>query len=117
VPIVDCGGPGAAPRRSLMGRLRPPPKARKTVLDPSVITAMRPQDIVREIVEKTGINRTKAQRLTATMAEDALSAPREAENLLRQGLTKNEVARQVGLSTSRISALFKGEKFARRRQR
>jgi hypothetical protein len=81
-----------------------------------VITATRPQDIVREIVEKTGINRTTAQRLTATMRQRMRSQrQREAENLLRQGLTKNEVARQVGLSPSRISALFKGEKFARRK--
>jgi hypothetical protein len=30
----------------------------------------------------------------------------QAEDLLRQGMTKAEVARQVGLSPSRISALF-----------
>lgn len=51
-PLVD-GGPA---------RLS---KARKKVLDPRIITATRPQDVVREVMQRTGINRTTVQHLTA----------------------------------------------------
>ena len=46
------------------GRWRPsePSKARKKVLDPRIITATRPQDVVREVMQRTSINRTTAQR-------------------------------------------------------
>jgi hypothetical protein len=87
-----------------------PSQPRKRVLDPSLITATRPHDVVKEVVAKTGINRTTAQRMTAplrrTMRFRRLS---QAEGLLRQGLTKAEVARRVGLSPSRISAMFPRE--------
>ena len=58
--------------------------------------------------EKTGINRTTAQRLTASLRA-GMRARRQstAQRLLATGRTKAEVAREVGLSASRISALFK----------
>jgi len=98
-PLVD-GGPAK------------PPKPRKKVLDPSIITAARPQDVVREVMQRTGINRTTAQHLTAPMRIGMrLARQRKAEALLRQGVAKAEVARSVGLSPSRISAMFKGQSF------
>ena len=48
-PLVD-GGPAR------------PSKARKKVLDPRIITATRPQDVVREVMQRTSINRTTARR-------------------------------------------------------
>lgn len=100
-PLVD-GGP---PR---------PPRPRKRLLDPTLITATRPQDVVREVMQKTGINRTTAQSMTASMrAEMRWERQYRARRLLLEGLTKAEVARKVGLSPSRISALFKGKQFAR----
>jgi len=98
-PLVD-GGPAK------------PSKPRKKVLDPSIITAARPQDVVREVMQRTGINRTTAQHLTAPMRIGMRMARRpKAEALLRQGVTKAEVARSVGLSPSRLSAMFKGQTF------
>jgi hypothetical protein len=93
-----------------------PPKARKRVLDLSVITSNRPQDVVREVMDKTGINRTTAQRMTAEMRRGMRTQRQyKAKRLLLEGLSQTEVARQVGLSPSRISALFKGEEFARQK--
>lgn len=101
-PLID-GGP---PR---------PPKPKKQTLDPSLITATRPQDVVREVIAKTGINRTTAQAMTADLRRN-MRAQRlaKARMLLRQGVTKAEVARAVGLSPSRISALFKGKQSPKR---
>ena len=48
-PLVD-GGPAR------------PSKPRKKVLDPRIITATWPQDVVREVMQRTSINRTTAQR-------------------------------------------------------
>jgi hypothetical protein len=98
-PLVD-GGPAR------------PSKARKKVLDLSIITTTRPHDVVREVMQRTGINRTTAQRTTApTRIRMRLARKRKAEALLRQGVKKAEVARSVGLSPSRISAMFKGQTF------
>jgi hypothetical protein len=98
-PLVD-GGPAR------------PSKARKKVLDPRIITATRPQDVVREVMQRTGINRTTAQHLTALLRIGMrLARQRKAEALLRQGVAKAVVARSVGLSPSRISAMFKGQTF------
>ena len=92
-----------------------PSKPRKKNLDPSIVTAKRPQDVVREVMQKTGINRTTAQRLTATMRKK-MRQEREnrAEHLLRLGQSKSAVARAVGLSSSRISAMFKGNEWGTR---
>lgn len=99
-PLMD----GAPPR---------PPRPRKQVLDPSLITATRPQDVVREVMEKTGINRTTAQRMTAALRREMRSQRKtEAQQLLWQGLSKAEVARRVGLSPSRISAMFQGKRWS-----
>ena len=57
MPLID-GGPARAPT------------PRKKVLDPGLITATRPQDVVRELMQRTGINRTTAQRMTANMRAD-----------------------------------------------
>jgi hypothetical protein len=101
------------PAPLLDGQPPRPPKPRKQVLDPSLITATRPQDVVREVMQKTGINRTTAARLTARMRAQMRSRRYVmAEMLLRRGKTKAAVAAEVGLSPSRISALFKGPRRA-----
>src|SRR5947209_2089881 len=99
MPLVD-GGPAEAPT------------PRKKVLDPGILTAKRPQDVVREVIERTGINRTTAQRMTADMRAD-MRRKREAEarGMLSKGATRAAVARAVGVSPSRISAMFKGQTF------
>jgi DNA-binding IclR family transcriptional regulator len=82
------------------------------VVDPAIITAKRPQDVVREVIERTGINRTTAQRMTGNMrAEMRRSRKAMALSMLRRGETRAAVARTVGLSPSRVSAMFKNQKF------
>jgi hypothetical protein len=104
MPLVD-GGPSKAPT------------TRKKVLDPSIIQATRPQDVVREVMERTGINRTTAQRMTADMRA-GMREKRKAKALamLRRGKTKAEIARTFGLSPSRVSAMFKGMTLPKRRK-
>jgi hypothetical protein len=98
-PLVD-GGPAK------------PSKPRKKVLDPNIITATQPQDVVREVMKETGINRTTVQRMTAGLRSGMRAERRtKALALLRKGKTRAEVARIVGLSPSRISAMFKGQNF------
>jgi hypothetical protein len=88
------------------------PAARKRVLDPGIITAKRPQDVVREVIERTAINRTTAQRMTAKMRADMRQRRKDlALSMLRGGATRVEVARAVCLSPPRISAMFKGQTF------
>jgi len=85
---------------------------RKKVLDPSIITAKRPQDVVHEVIKRTGINRTTAQRMTAKLRAEMRMKRRDlAMSMLRNGKTRVEVARAVSLSPSRISAMFKGQTF------
>jgi hypothetical protein len=99
MPLVD-GGPAKAPT------------PRKKVLDPGIIKATRPQDVVREVIERTGINRTTAQRMTADMRANMRQRRKAlAVSMLRKGETRAAVARAVGLSASRISAMFKGQTF------
>jgi hypothetical protein len=82
-------------------------KARKKVLDPSIITAARPQDVVRQVMQRTGINRTTAQHMTAKLRAGMRAQRRnKAWALLRQE-ARAEVAKIVGLSASRISAMFR----------
>jgi hypothetical protein len=110
---ITAWWPWGRPALLIDGSPSPPPKPRKFTLDPSLITASRPQDVVREVMEKTGTNRTTAQRLTASMRSGMRSRREfDAERLLRQGLSKAEVARRVGLSPSRISAMFSKERVA-----
>jgi hypothetical protein len=100
---------GAAPR---------PPRQRKRTLDPAIITTTRPQDVVREVIARTGMNRTTAQRLTAKLRSRMRSERRrKAQTLLSKGVTKAEVARTVGLSPSRVSAMFKAEEFPTKQTR
>jgi hypothetical protein len=63
-------------------------------------------------MQRTGINRTTAQRMTAKLRA-GMRAERRAKALalLRTGKTRAEVARSVGLSPSRISAMFKDQTF------
>jgi hypothetical protein len=97
IPLVD-GGPAREPR------------PQKAVLDPSIITAARPTDVVKEVMQKTGMNRITAQRLTANLRRDMRQKQREkAEAMLRKGETGAATAKAVGLSASRISAMFKGQ--------
>jgi hypothetical protein len=73
--------------------------------------------VVREVIERTDINRTTAQRLTAniraTMRRERME---KALVMLHHGKTKAEVARTFGLSPSRVSAMFKGMKLPKRRK-
>jgi hypothetical protein len=61
--------------------------------------------------------RTTAQRLTANMrAEMRRTRMEKALVMLRSGKSKAEVARTFGLSPSRVSAMFKGMTFPKRRK-
>src|SRR5262249_47958328 len=100
-----------------------PGKSRLLTLDPSIITAKRPDKIVADVMAQTGMNRTTAQRLTPELRQKQREARRlRAQMLLNTGMTKAEVARTVGLSASRISAMFPDDdqirkERARRKQR
>jgi hypothetical protein len=93
------------------GKPPKPPKSGNAALDLTTITATQPQHVVREVMERTGMDRTTAQRLTLSMRLRMRQERREqAAQMLRQGKNKADVARAVGLSPSRISALFKGKR-------
>lgn len=110
--------PWGRPAPLMAGEPPRPPKPKKQVVDPALITATQPQHVVREVMSKTGINRTTAQQMTAALRRQMRSRRRtQAERLLGQGLPKAEVARRVGLSPSRISAMFKGEPRVVRQQK
>jgi hypothetical protein len=58
------------------------------------------------------MSRITAQRLTTTLRRNLRHQQREkAEAMLRKGATRAAVAKAVGLSASRISAMFKGQTF------
>jgi hypothetical protein len=102
-------------RPALLFDGKPPAPSARHVLDPATITATRPQDVVKEVMAKTGMNRTTAQKLTAAMRSDMRrKREHEARSLLQRGATKAKVAEMVRLSPSRISALFKGQKFPKK---
>jgi len=88
-----------------MGSRGPP----RYVLDPALITTARPQDVVKEVMAKTGVSRNTAQRLTATLRADMRhNREKQARRLvLDEGWTKSAVAREVGLSRRRVCALFR----------
>lgn len=88
---------------------RPQAATAAHVLDPALITTTRPSDVVKEVMAKTGMSRNTAQRLTAALRAD-MRRERvwDARALLLNGMTRAAVAREVGLSPSRISALLKG---------
>jgi hypothetical protein len=99
VPLVD-GAPAKAP----------PP--RKAMLDPSTITATRPTDVVKQVIAQTGMNRTTAQRLTVNLRRGLRQERKnKVEAMLCEGATRAAVAKAVGLSASRVSAMFKGQTF------
>lgn len=85
---------------------------RKKVLAPRIIQAARPQDLVREVIARTGFNRTTVQRMTADLRADMRRKRKAAAvTMPRKGATRAEAARAVGLSPSRISSIFKGVTF------
>jgi hypothetical protein len=91
-------------------------RAPKAVLDPAIITTKRPHNVVREVIERTGIDRTTPQRMTAELRADMRQKRfSQAWKLLQQGETLAAVARAVDLSPSRISAMFKGKTFPTKR--
>jgi hypothetical protein len=70
------------------------------------------QSSVRCASAQTGMSRITAQRLTTTLRRNLRHQQREkAEAMLRKGATRAAVAKAVGLSASRISAMFKGQTF------
>lgn len=89
-----------------------------TKLDPSIITATKPADVIREVMEKLGVSRVLAGKLTkdirATMRRERKATARE---MLWQGVPRAEVAKAVGISPSRLGEIFKGRKFAQNRRR
>jgi hypothetical protein len=105
IPLAD-GGPPKVPNQ------------RKAVLDPSTITRRARGDVVKQVMAQTGMNRITAQRLTAAMRRKMRVPQRhKAEEMLRKGETRAAVAKAVGLSASRISAMFKGKTFKPRSKR
>ena len=69
------------------------------------------------MIEQTGMNRTTAQRLTANLRRGLRQERKnKVEAMLREGATRAAVAKAVGLSPSRISAMFKGQIFPTKRR-
>jgi hypothetical protein len=100
-------------------RAGPPPREpaspRTLELDPAIITATRPAEVIREVMQKTGINRTTAALVTKDVrAKLRQEREQRALRLLLAGTPRAEVAATVGLSLSRLGELFKGRKFRRR---
>jgi hypothetical protein len=56
---IELWWPWGRPRPLIDGGPAKAPTPRKKVLDPGIITAKRPQDVVREVMQRTGINRTQ----------------------------------------------------------
>jgi Holliday junction resolvasome RuvABC DNA-binding subunit len=75
------------------------PRSRKKVLDPAIITVTRPHDVVREVIERTGINRTTAQRMTADMRAE-MRRKRKGIGFVpaTEGRDRATVARAVAVS-------------------
>jgi hypothetical protein len=84
------------------------------MLDPAIITTTRPAEVIREVMQKTGMNRTTAALLTKDIrAKLRREREERALWLLLAGKPRAEVAAAVGLSPSRLGEIFKGRKFRR----
>jgi hypothetical protein len=90
--------------------------SKATVLDPSIITATKPSEVIAEVMAKLGVNRVLAGRLSKNIrAGMQQERKNEAYRLLRRGVSRTEVAQAVGLSPSRLGAMFKGQKFKQKK--
>jgi hypothetical protein len=98
VPLID-GGPAK------------PPRTRKKLLDPALITANRPDEVVKQVMALAGTNRITAQRMSKAL-RDRMRHDRKAKAvaLLREGKSRAAIAKELNLSASLISKLLKGER-------